>query len=85
MEVICGNIEEPTIIEQAANLFSSTAEHFADGMSNVSEEEFNRRISISNQCPLFIANEEKCMLCGCYMNTKAQWRSGKCPDNPPRW
>lgn len=81
----CGPVKYPNILRQAAGFIGATIEHAADGFTDVSDNEFNRRITICSSCPLFNKEQETCDLCGCYMQTKARWRSGTCPDNPPRW
>lgn len=75
----------PSIGKQISNLARDTAAHIGDGLANVRDEEFDRRIKICESCPLFMVAQRRCSLCGCYMDTKAQWRTGKCPDSPPRW
>lgn len=84
-EMMHGKIKKPSLIQQAQNLGEATLEHVADGLVNVDDDEYDRRMSICHSCPLFIASAKRCMLCGCYLETKGKWRSGHCPDNPPRW
>ena len=85
MEVATGHIVEPGLAQKASNLTHAATEYILDGLVNVSEEEQQRRMSICMECPLFNKEQQTCRLCGCYMKTKSKWRSGKCPDEPPRW
>ena len=32
-----------------------------------------------------ITEKQKCSLCGCYMPTKAGWKTSECPDTPKKW
>lgn len=75
----------PSLLEQASNLAKATTVHILDGMTEVDNTEASRRIQICESCPLFTASERRCRLCGCYMDVKTRWRTGSCPDNPPRW
>ena len=84
-EIEAGNIKEPGLLEKAVNFTDAISNHILDGLSDVTEEEFDRRISICKSCPLFNPNAESCIICGCSMTLKARWRTGNCPDNPPRW
>lgn len=85
LDVLYGVVTEPSIVQKAVNLTEATAEHIADGLVNVTEEEQSRRMAICQSCPFFVAGNATCLKCGCYLKTKTAWRSGKCPDNPPRW
>jgi len=75
----------PSTFRQIRNAAGATVNHVVDGMATVDDTEYNRRMDICKSCPLFIASEQRCSKCGCYLEVKARWRSSNCPDNPPRW
>jgi Zn finger protein HypA/HybF involved in hydrogenase expression len=37
------------------------------------------RMNICRGCEFYIAKEEKCQKCGCYMNAKTKLKTAKCP------
>ena len=53
------------------------------GKQPVSAEEHHRRLSICVSCTYY--DNGRCLLCGCNMDAKTQFRSAKCADNPPKW
>jgi hypothetical protein len=75
--------ELPPLWKQATNFITSAVEHVAAGMPTVSDEERNRRLDVCRSCPRFIADQERCSVCGCYMATKASWDQVQCPEG--RW
>lgn len=69
----------PSLLQQAKNLATATAEHAKNGFKNAQEEEKQRRLSICKECPHLIPDSMRCGQCGCYLETKAAWASSKCP------
>lgn len=83
-EIESGYIKGPGLIQKSVNLTVDTAKYVTDGMINVNDTEYKRRLQICKECPFFTA-AESCLKCGCPMKLKAKRRSGTCPDDPPRW
>lgn len=73
----------PSIVQQATNLAKSTAVHIATGAGKVSQEEFDRRLSICGNCEFLVAEKNRCGKCGCFLQNKASWETSSCPIG--RW
>ena len=69
----------PDVFTLAKNFGNSVANHLADGMRKVTDEQLNNRIEICKTCDKFDAQEHRCKHCGCFLNIKASWNSEKCP------
>ena len=37
------------------------------------------RMAICRECEFYLAEQEKCKKCGCYMNAKTKLETAKCP------
>ena len=61
------------------NFSKAVAKYAKSGFQNVSDEEYEKRISICENCPLNYEGE--CGLCGCVIAEKALWGSETCPDS----
>ena len=53
----------------------------AAGEPAVEPEEKARRIEICEGCDCFIAADRRCSKCGCWVETKAGYRTQKCPED----
>jgi len=74
----------PSFLTMLSNFAKSSAEYIAAGMPSVSEEDYKKRLEACHECP-HLTETKQCGLCGCYVETKASWRTTTCPDTPPRW
>jgi hypothetical protein len=75
----------PSIFKMIANFAKSSAEYVAAGMPSVTPEQYEKRIKACHECPNLVEKSKQCGLCGCYVETKASWRTSNCPDSPSRW
>lgn len=61
---------------------ATIAKNVADGKDlKVSEEEYNRRQSICNNCECHVPKTNQCGDCGCFLSAKARLNGMKCPRN----
>jgi hypothetical protein len=74
-------MNEPGIFRSAIYFASAVAEYLASGCENVTFGEYAARLKVCEVCPL--QRRGKCLVCGCRVETKAQWRSEACPAE--RW
>ena len=49
----------------------------------VSEEEYERRLSVCKQCGSLL--DGMCRICGCYVEMRAAMRIRGCPQTPDHW
>lgn len=75
----------PGLFNQIKSFGKALVGHAASGFKKVSEEEYNRRISICESCEHYIKEEERCDVCRCKMTVKCNWSSSSCPLKPPKW
>lgn len=71
----------PNLFTQAANLAKSVTKHALSGGANVSPEEKQARLDICYGCDKFVKETSRCSACGCYLNTKTEWKTSSCPLN----
>ena len=84
-EAQAGKIKEANLIEKAVNFVESVVEYVSIGQPKVSNEEYDKRLQICSECPLF-TKKRSCTICGCNMDLKAKWKTSKCPDpSGDRW
>lgn len=74
--------EYPPLATQAGNLLGSTARFIASGGATVSQEEYDRRRAICLACPTrrYVAAQDRCEACGCYLSVKPWGKAESCPD-----
>lgn len=68
----------PSIAQQAKNLVQ-TAAAVAKDPRWVDDAEYDRRMSICRECPLFDHKQVRCKKCGCKLKGKAKFKAGTCP------
>jgi len=78
---------EPTLLQKAGTFFKAAVRHVADGLKNVSEEQYQQRLAICTDCPEYEPSNTHCRKCGCVIAgnvlAKARWKSEDCPIG--RW
>lgn len=67
----------PSKIKMAANLAKSLAAHVADGAGKASQEQFEARLAVCSLCDQ--RRDDRCVVCGCFIDKKAAMRSSVCP------
>jgi hypothetical protein len=73
----------PPLWQQAVNFVQDTVKHVAAGMPTVEIAEFERRLTICAACPRYLAESDRCSVCGCHLRLKATRELSVCPEN--RW
>lgn len=73
---------EPNWWQKALTFVQAAAAHVTQGMPQVTEEEYQRRIHICQACDFF--KNGSCLKCGCQVMgtglfTKARWKNQVCP------
>jgi hypothetical protein len=69
----------PPLRRQAWNLAQSLAAFVADGCTTLTKEEYEKRLTICDECPERRGN--RCSQCGCRLSLKARGRAFCCPLN----
>ncbi|MHC4091684.1 MAG: hypothetical protein ACYSVY_15690 [Planctomycetota bacterium] len=72
--------KRPGVVTLAKNYLKHTAEYVADGMEDVSPEQFRERLETCTLCTLR-ADNDSCSLCGCPPAPKAKRRASYCDAN----
>lgn len=73
--------EFPSTWQQLKNFARTGAAYVKDGMKNVSQEEYDERMSICNSCDQLDKKTGRCAGCGCKMSVKSWLRVAQCPLN----
>ncbi len=71
----------PGLLEQAGNLLDAAIKHIKDGAKEVDGLEYQHRIQTCEGCEFLEPAQFRCTQCGCYMKTKAKWRTSRCPKD----
>ena len=59
------------------NFVKAVFKHASTGAKKISKGEYAERLSTCYTCKHRIAN--RCGACGCFIETKAAWKTSKCP------
>ncbi len=63
---------------KAYNYFKAVSKRILGGFENVDAETYYNRTYICSRCPE-LSIEKECNVCGCPVETKAAWKTEKCP------
>ena len=50
-------------------------------LTEISKKEYDIRLNICNDCPVFDKSMSVCTSCGCGMILKSKWQESTCPEN----
>lgn len=75
----CSKHLYPTMLEMTKNAVNAGIDFVKDGFKVSDEEESNRRLAICKECPMYVAAENRCEKCGCYLSWKSAMASSHCP------
>lgn len=67
----------PKLLTLAANFTAAVASHVADGLAKVTVDQLNGRLGTCMLCDQ--RRDNRCMVCGCFLEPKAAMRSSTCP------
>jgi|688.fasta_scaffold00982_25 hypothetical protein len=67
----------PPMLEQTGSLISSIVKWGFAGCTRVPMTVVESRLSVCDACEF--KKEDKCGVCGCFLNTKSSWTTEKCP------
>lgn len=69
----------PSLMVKSYNYFKAVSKRILGGLENVNTSTYYDRVHTCSRCPKM--NEDlECSLCGCPIETKAAWKTEKCPD-----
>lgn len=69
----------PSIVTQAKNLAVATARDAQAGFARLDEGAAEARLAICRRCPSYRPSDERCAICGCFLNAKATRPHEHCP------
>src|SRR5262249_41892067 len=69
----------PPLAQQASNLAASLWDWAVSGFTMATAREMANRLRICHGCPEYVADEQRCRLCGCYLLAKIRLKPEKCP------
>lgn len=67
----------PGVATLAANFATAVASHVVDGAGKVSPQDLEARLQVCSLCEQ--RRDDRCSVCGCFINVKAAWRTSDCP------
>lgn len=71
-------MSKPNLMVQAYNYFKAVSKRILNGSENVDNATYYDRTYICSRCPKLNVDLE-CNVCGCPIETKASWKTEKCP------
>jgi hypothetical protein len=69
----------PSVATMVGNALAAAGRFVASGMQTVAPEEFERRHAICEACDQFVAAEDRCRACGCWLAIKPWGARESCP------
>jgi hypothetical protein len=63
------------------NFLKFMIKNILSGFKHVSYEEYKERLQVCQVCPFLHHKERRCTDCGCWVDTKARFKSEDCPQN----
>ena len=72
----------PSLSQMTKSLFEAAVEEtkaIAEGYEALAEEERQRRLAICTRCNRYLADQGRCVECGCFMRVKTKLRTATCP------
>mgnify|MGYP003635281821 FL=1 len=73
-------MNKPKLMIQSYNYFKAVAKRVLGGFENVDNATYYDRTFICSRCPK-LNEARECTECGCPVETKAAWKTEKCPLN----
>jgi len=70
LATMAGNLAQAAFDETLARL---------SGTPQISETDINKRLSICSACERFRPSDQRCSICGCFLDFKTRLRSQDCP------
>ena len=75
----------PSIFQMLKSFTAEVTKYIANGVANVSPEDYADRLDTCMSCNHLMKNSMRCGLCGCVLQFKAKMKTSECPDKPSRW
>tara|TARA_R110002020_G_scaffold109623_1_gene253579 strand:- start:715 stop:1065 length:351 start_codon:yes stop_codon:yes gene_type:complete len=75
----------PSVFQMLKSFTKEVGKHVANGMKNVTAEEYAARLDTCMKCEFIQKEKMRCGKCGCLLEHKAKWKTATCPDEPSRW
>lgn len=69
----------PSVMDKIKGVVSAAVNYVAQGLPNLPDEEFEKRMDICRSCSSYDGEANKCTLCGCFLEIKARAGSSECP------
>ena len=73
-------MKKATTMIKAYNYFKAVSKSILGGFENVDSVTYYDRTYICSRCPN-LNKDLECDVCGCPIETKAAWKTEKCPEN----
>lgn len=76
-----------SLLTKIKNFIRSLIWHAYSGFPKSDQQLINKRFAICNDCEMFSATSNQCLVCGCHINqkkifmNKLAWKDQKCPMN----
>ena len=71
----------PSIWQMTKNFSKEVTKYISEGLPNVSEAEYKKRLETCASCEFYLADSTRCAACGCLLEHKAKWKTSSCPKH----
>ena len=68
-------------IRLVSNFIKEAGKYIANGRPKVTPHQYKERLDICDGCDKMRKSTFTCGSCGCYLGTKAEWRTTTCPEH----
>ena len=73
--------ERANLMTKSYNYLKAVSKRVLGGFENVDEVTYYDRVNTCSRCEFLIHELKECGKCGCPVETKASWKTEKCPIN----
>ncbi len=74
-------MKKAKLMVKSYNYLKAVSKRVLGGFENVDTVTFYDRSYICSRCEYFEHEHKECSVCGCPIDTKAAWKTEKCPIN----
>lgn len=73
--------KKANLMIKSYNYLKAVSKRVLGGFENVDEATYYDRVHTCSRCDWLDHKLKECLVCGCPIETKASWKTEKCPKN----
>ena len=73
--------KKANLMVKSYNYLKAVSKRVLGGFENVDTSTYYDRVHICSRCEWLDHKDKECTVCGCPIETKASWKTERCPKN----